>query len=304
MIIYIVRNILNGSCYIGQTRKSLRERWKQHQNDMGKGSRLYFHAAMRRYGVSAFSPEVLCECTEQEAHELERFCITVFRTKRPEGYNMTDGGDGVSGYVFTLRDLKKIASINQAKAKDPEFRRKLLVAAESSLWKDISGIRYTKLIPLEVIRHKRAQDGSLVWKCQCDCGNVCEVSANDLNNENTTSCGCVLRKMEDKAALMKAKKGGQSLAEIAETLGISSEAVKARLQRLGEGTPFGDLLKVRESQFWELANQKKSSREIAQTLGISQTSVRARYRRKGISIKEWRQTVKSSPSPYILPQVT
>ena len=44
----------------------------------------------------------------------------------------------------------------------------------------------TALKPIE----KRTSGSQLIWKCQCDCGNICEVPGVDLRSGNTKSCGC------------------------------------------------------------------------------------------------------------------
>lgn len=38
---------------------------------------------------------------------------------------------------------------------------------------------------------RRNNSGSVIWKCDCDCGNVCYVPASELVTENTKSCGCL-----------------------------------------------------------------------------------------------------------------
>lgn len=35
----------------------------------------------------------------------------------------------------------------------------------------------------------------VVWKCQCDCGNIVELSSMVLNNERVKSCGCLRAEM-------------------------------------------------------------------------------------------------------------
>lgn len=52
-----------------------------------------------------------------------------------------------------------------------------------------------KIGRLEVIEKtdKRNESGSILWKCKCDCGNICYVPTKRLNNENTRSCGCLKR---------------------------------------------------------------------------------------------------------------
>lgn len=55
--------------------------------------------------------------------------------------------------------------------------------------KDRTGQRYGRLIVLE-----RAPNGThnrVMWKCQCDCGNICTVYGNNLQNGDTKSCGCL-----------------------------------------------------------------------------------------------------------------
>lgn len=56
--------------------------------------------------------------------------------------------------------------------------------------KDLSGERFGKLIALEATE-KRASGGCVVWKCECDCGNIVYIPSNSLTTRNTQSCGCI-----------------------------------------------------------------------------------------------------------------
>ena len=58
------------------------------------------------------------------------------------------------------------------------------------LRKDITNHRFGKLVAIEPTK-ERGVDGSIKWKCQCDCGNITIVSLNNLNNNHTRSCGCL-----------------------------------------------------------------------------------------------------------------
>lgn len=54
---------------------------------------------------------------------------------------------------------------------------------------DLTGQRFGKL---KVIKKtdERTKHGSIMWLCECECGNVLSVSSGNLRSGNTNSCGC------------------------------------------------------------------------------------------------------------------
>ena len=56
-------------------------------------------------------------------------------------------------------------------------------------FKDMTGQKFGKLTVLEKT-DKRTSNRSIIWKCKCDCGNLCEVSRDSLI-QGTQSCGCL-----------------------------------------------------------------------------------------------------------------
>lgn len=56
--------------------------------------------------------------------------------------------------------------------------------------KDLTGQRFGRLVALNATE-KRMDHGCVVWKCQCDCGNVVEISARRLVLGRVRSCGCL-----------------------------------------------------------------------------------------------------------------
>ena len=66
MLIYKVENLINGSCYIGQTVKSLEKRKLQHLCDVRNDSSYYLHRAIRKYGNENFKWSILCECLSKD----------------------------------------------------------------------------------------------------------------------------------------------------------------------------------------------------------------------------------------------
>ena len=55
--------------------------------------------------------------------------------------------------------------------------------------KDLRGRRFGMLTAISPVAQK-ASDGSLRWKCVCDCGKETIVSSNKLLMKRATSCGC------------------------------------------------------------------------------------------------------------------
>jgi group I intron endonuclease len=83
----------SGRAYIGITSNYSR-RCRQHQSKARTGSTLAFHRAIRKYGWSNFTHEVLAfDLTKQQACDMEVALIDV--ADKSTLYNMTAGGEGV-----------------------------------------------------------------------------------------------------------------------------------------------------------------------------------------------------------------
>lgn len=65
--------------------------------------------------------------------------------------------------------------------------------------KDEKGQRYGKLLVLEKDNElTKAKNHGVYWKCQCDCGNIVSVLGANLRNGDSSSCGCIKSKGEQK----------------------------------------------------------------------------------------------------------
>jgi len=97
MVIYIVHNSITGKVYIGKTKKDPHRRWAEHVALAKKGSRFYFHSAIRKYGSDAFSLSLLSGWanSEKELSKQEQHFIDLYQSDDDRnGYNLTKGGDG------------------------------------------------------------------------------------------------------------------------------------------------------------------------------------------------------------------
>lgn len=53
---------------------------------------------------------------------------------------------------------------------------------------DLKGQKYGRLT---VLKRMGTKHGSILWGCQCDCGNKTLATTRDLRNGNKRSCGCI-----------------------------------------------------------------------------------------------------------------
>jgi len=99
MIVYKVTNTINGKVYIGYTTKTLEERKQAHQHKANTKSNIHyfylFKQAIRKYGMESFIWETICKCVSiEECCEKEIHFIKEYNTISPNGYNLTEGGNG------------------------------------------------------------------------------------------------------------------------------------------------------------------------------------------------------------------
>ena len=115
-IIYKHTNNIDNKIYIGITNKinNPNKRWRT-----GKGyeHNFYFTAAIQMYGWDNFSHEIIDTAqTQAEANEKEKYWIKFYNSNnRDKGYNLTEGGDGNSGFRHTEESKNKIGISNGKK---------------------------------------------------------------------------------------------------------------------------------------------------------------------------------------------
>ena len=124
MVIYKITNLLNGMIYVGQTTRTVEERFKAHTK-----ADSYIGRAIRKYGVENFSIEILEQCeTLEQLNKREIFWIAYFNCKKPNGYNLTDGGDGSTGWTPTEETREKIRAAVTGTKHTAEARAKMSAA--------------------------------------------------------------------------------------------------------------------------------------------------------------------------------
>ena len=108
--VYLARNKINGKCYVGKTIHSMTFRSESHRRDAEGGSPWVFHKAIRKYGWDTFEWSILTEDDDDEfLCFMEKKWIKKLGTKVPNGYNVTDGGDGVIGWSRTEKQRESLS---------------------------------------------------------------------------------------------------------------------------------------------------------------------------------------------------
>lgn len=132
--IYKITNTVNGKLYIGQTRKTIEERFEMHLKNAKKHINRYLYDAMNKYGYDNFIPSLIEECEDNLLDEREIYWIKFYNTTNKDiGYNMTIGGGG--GDTWTKNShkeetSKKISEHNKGKHNNPAIIEKMVSAAK------------------------------------------------------------------------------------------------------------------------------------------------------------------------------
>jgi hypothetical protein len=147
-----------------------RKRWRGHLNAVRQGSEYAFHCAIRKYGTKYWIHILLAQGVSQTAAKvLEKYWIKKLDTRPPNGYNLTDGGDGVVGLVQSEKGRRITGKMSRQRWKDPKFRAKMLPIVRANMTKS-SAARCGKRLTndqLTTVRHnmkKGHRTLSTLWK--------------------------------------------------------------------------------------------------------------------------------------------
>lgn len=135
--VYMHRNKINDKAYIGLTRQSAQDRWRN-----GKGYKhcLKFNRAIEKYGWDNFEHIIICEgLSEEEASKLEIELIEECDTIN-NGYNISLGGSTTNHSQETLQKMsrtmkgRKLTEETKEKIKlSKEQYRKKVICVETNI---------------------------------------------------------------------------------------------------------------------------------------------------------------------------
>ena len=104
-VVYLIWNMVNGKKYVGQTVKTVKARFNEHARQNGIIGR-----AIRKYGKENFRYGVIKSCASKADMDYwEKYFISTLKSKKPNGYNQTDGGEGTTGHIHTSETRVKMS---------------------------------------------------------------------------------------------------------------------------------------------------------------------------------------------------
>lgn len=132
--IYIIENKINGNIYVGKT-KNLKNRKWAHFN---KTVNMHLKHAMIKYGQNNFEfIPIQAYHTEFECFEAEKFWISELKKYDINLYNMTEGGEGVTGLIVSEENKKKMSE--RTKGNNHNLGRKLPEDQKNKISKALKG---------------------------------------------------------------------------------------------------------------------------------------------------------------------
>ena len=104
----------NNKRYIGKTKRTMAQRKGNSETWEGYERCTLLWKAIQKYGVANIEETILVkeQMTDEQANELEKYYIALYKTNvnrygKEYGYNLTDGGDGVSGIKYSEEEYQR-----------------------------------------------------------------------------------------------------------------------------------------------------------------------------------------------------
>lgn len=124
--IYKIINIINGKIYVGQRKSKVIP-----ENDIKYfGSGVVIKSSIKKYGKDNFEKEIIEICNSININEREIFWICKLNSMLPNGYNLTEGGDGFRGMKFSQEHKINLSKAIK-KSITPERRKMMSEVAKN-----------------------------------------------------------------------------------------------------------------------------------------------------------------------------
>lgn len=117
--IYKITNLINGKIYIGQHKYD-----KSELDNSYIASGLVINESIKKYGLENFKRELIDTAdTLEELNQKEKYYIKVFNSIAPNGYNLTEGGDGVVSPSEEVRNKMAAKKLGTKQSEETKQKR-------------------------------------------------------------------------------------------------------------------------------------------------------------------------------------
>lgn len=186
--VYIHENKTNGKVYVGITSQKPENRW-------GKEGRGYFNGykyktpfqyAIEKYGWDNFNHIIVVNnITEEKAKFIEQKLISLFSANdRVHGYNLTAGGDGITGYECS-DELRKVRSERMKNRYVSNETRNRMSEAKTGIipWNKGYRVGFTeKQLQARKARSRKVQTADGIFDTITDCANYYGIDRKTLQD--------------------------------------------------------------------------------------------------------------------------
>jgi group I intron endonuclease len=100
----------SGKSYIGQTTKTLDERFEQHSKSKAC---VLIHRAIQKYGLENIKKEIIAFADVNYLDDIETYYIVEFNTLCPNGYNIRTGGAKGSRHCAESREKMRQSKLGE-----------------------------------------------------------------------------------------------------------------------------------------------------------------------------------------------
>jgi group I intron endonuclease len=124
--VYIIHNIINNKIYVGKT-DNLKRRWAAHcsvANSKVLTNKQPISLAIAKYGIESFTISIIQNFMDETVClDAEKYWIKFYNSLNNKfGYNLTEGGEGISGWRHTPESKKKMSQSHQGKLRSPQHK--------------------------------------------------------------------------------------------------------------------------------------------------------------------------------------
>jgi len=166
VVVYMITHVATKRSYIGITTQKPTMRWRQHCWDAmdAKRCKSALHRAISKYGAHAFNFEILRKCDAVESARLaERELIAERNTMRPNGFNLTGGGEMMIGVVHSDEMRKALSEAMKLRWKKNGCPFRPRSSAERSAATKAYYAEHPKQPESDETIHRKSKAASVYW---------------------------------------------------------------------------------------------------------------------------------------------